>query len=169
MSFKKMKAEDLLFVATDDLALDLPEGATKPLVLAALAEKGITWEQAIELSPTVEAFNEALLAKEEEERLAANEAAVITTTQVKETPSSVTTTIVEEVLPTAATVTASVIRPAKTLVKMVRENPTFQIRGYKFSQSHPYALVTQEDAEYLVENIEGFYYATPKEAAEFYG
>jgi hypothetical protein len=165
MSFKTVKAEDLLFVAREDLGIDLPEGATKPVAIAAIAEAGLTWEKAVELSPTLEEHDRVLKAKEEEKRQADNVDNVVSTSQLKET----SVNSVEEKAPSATDVVASVIRPAKTLIRMDRENPTFQIRGYKFTQQSPFALVTEEDAEYLVDLNEGFYYATPKEAAEFYG
>jgi hypothetical protein len=72
--------------------------------------------------------------------------------------------------PVAAPITAGkAVLPDKVLLKMNRENGTFTVRGYKFTKQHPYALVKADDAEYIVENIEGFYYASPKEAQEFYG
>lgn len=155
MSFKKMKSEDLVLVATEDFNLDLPENATKPVALAALVEAGVTWEKAVEVSPTVEAYD-GMFKQQEVEKLA------------------VEPVIQEEGVPVQQTevrpqdVVATTKRPAKTLVKMVRDNPSFQIRGYKFTQENPFVLVTEEDAEYLVDLNDGFYYATPKEAQEFY-
>lgn len=61
-------------------------------------------------------------------------------------------------------------RPKDTLIKMRRGNRSYQILGYTFTQDNPYALVTAEDAEYITDSDpEGFSYATPKEAIEFYG
>jgi len=58
----------------------------------------------------------------------------------------------------------------KALLKMLRANGTFEIRGYTFKREHPFALVAEEDAEFITENDpEGFRYATPKEAQAFYG
>lgn len=57
----------------------------------------------------------------------------------------------------------------KHLLKMIRENGTFEVRGITFKKAHPFALVPASDAEWIVENIEGFRYATPREAQEFYG
>lgn len=57
-----------------------------------------------------------------------------------------------------------------TLVRMWRKNKTYEILGYRFTQDNPYALVTPEVAEYLTESDpQGFRYATPKEAIEYYG
>lgn len=57
----------------------------------------------------------------------------------------------------------------KSLIKMTRANSTYEIRGYRFTKAHPFALVAEDDAEFITENIEGFHYASPKEAKEFYG
>lgn len=61
------------------------------------------------------------------------------------------------------------VRPKPTvLLKMERQNPLFEIRGYSFSKDHPFLPVTEEDANYIISNIEGFRIAMPKEAEEFY-
>ncbi len=57
----------------------------------------------------------------------------------------------------------------KQLIKMTRANGTYEVRGYTFKKSHPFAIVSESDAEWITENVDGFQYATPKEAAEFYG
>lgn len=54
-----------------------------------------------------------------------------------------------------------------SLVRMTRKNFSYQIRGYQFSQTNPYALVTEDDADFLVETG-GFRMASPKELKEFY-
>lgn len=57
-----------------------------------------------------------------------------------------------------------------TLVRMHRKNHTYELLGYRFTRDNPYALVTAEEAEYITESDpNGFRYATPKEAIEFYG
>jgi hypothetical protein len=61
-------------------------------------------------------------------------------------------------------------RPKDTLLKMYRANRSYEIRGYRFTQDNPYALVTAEDAEAITDaDPDGFRYATPKEAIDFYG
>lgn len=57
----------------------------------------------------------------------------------------------------------------KQLIRMLRKNHSYEIRGVKFSAEHPFALVPEDDAEFITENDPtGFRYATPKEAASFY-
>ena len=54
------------------------------------------------------------------------------------------------------------------LIRMTRSNPTFEAWGYKFSKTHPYALVKESDADALIEKVGGFRVASPSEAREFY-
>lgn len=54
------------------------------------------------------------------------------------------------------------------LLKMIRTNRTYQIRGYTFKTDHPFALVTEDDADYLIEVDGGFRIASPKEARAYY-
>ena len=56
-----------------------------------------------------------------------------------------------------------------TVVKMTRKNATYEVRGYRFTRQHPFAVVREDDAEWLVANGGGFRPATKKELAEFYG
>lgn len=54
------------------------------------------------------------------------------------------------------------------LVRMTRKNHSYEIRGHKFTQQHPYALVGEDDAEFLVTHVKGFRDATRAEIREFY-
>jgi hypothetical protein len=56
----------------------------------------------------------------------------------------------------------------KVLLKMERENPRFEIRGYVFSKDHPFLPVSEDDANYILSNLDGFRIAMPKEAEDFY-
>lgn len=56
----------------------------------------------------------------------------------------------------------------KVLVKFERKNPRFDIRGYTFTQGHPFHQVDEKTAEYLVRNVDGFRLAMPSEVADFY-
>jgi hypothetical protein len=51
---------------------------------------------------------------------------------------------------------------------MSRQNPTYEIRGYRFTRQHPFVPVTEDDANWILENVEGFSIASPREAKEFY-
>ena len=54
------------------------------------------------------------------------------------------------------------------LVKMTRNNASFQIRGQTFTREHPYRLVAGADLDYILGNVEGFRLATPAEVQSYY-
>lgn len=139
MSFKTLKVEQLRFVA-EAFTVDVDLKATKPVLLAAIEEdENTNWEDA-ELALK----NEGLLDEETEEA-------------------------VEEVKVKEATKKEEA-NPKDTLLKMYRANHSYEIYGYTFTKAHPFALVTAADAEAITEgDPDGFRYATPKEASEFYG
>lgn len=68
----------------------------------------------------------------------------------------------------AADAKAAVLPRDKVLMKMVRENFYYEVKGYSFSKQHPFVLVDSATADYLVENEDGFRPASPKEAQDFY-
>ncbi|QBP30848.1 hypothetical protein KNU49_gp216 [Streptomyces phage EGole] len=57
----------------------------------------------------------------------------------------------------------------KVLLRMTRDNGTFEVRGVRFTKANPYAIVRERDADYILEKYEGFRIASPKEVREFYG
>ena len=59
-------------------------------------------------------------------------------------------------------------KPKEVLVKMTRQNGTYQIRGYNFTKAHPFLPVAVEDADYLTEVVGGFKIAGPREVEEYY-
>lgn len=129
MSFETLKKEDLLKIA-DEYGVDTKPTDTKAVIIAALAEDGVSWEDVAKMDNTV-AEKDAELKQEREEAKAAG---------------------------------------PKQLLRMLRANSSYEIRGIKFTREHPFALVPEEDAEFITENDPaGFRYATPKEAAEYYG
>ena len=133
MSFETLKKEDLLKIA-DDYGVDIKPSDTKAVIIAALAEDGVDWEDVAKTDKTVAEIDEEI--KTEAAEKAAQEKA----------------------------------SQPKQLLKMLRANGTYEIRGYTFKREHPFALVAEDDAEFIVENDpEGFRYATPKEAQAFYG
>lgn len=54
------------------------------------------------------------------------------------------------------------------LLKMSRLNPSFEAFGYKFTKTHPYQVMSQEDAQKIMDTYEGFVIASPDEAKSFY-
>lgn len=63
---------------------------------------------------------------------------------------------------------AAALPRGKILMKMVRDNFYYEVKGYSFSKEHPFVLVDSDTADYLTEKEEGFRAASPKEAADFY-
>lgn len=75
--------------------------------------------------------------------------------------------VVEEVV-VAVEAPTEPVADKNVLVRMDRDNPLFEIRGAVFTSTHPYALMTPEDASFTVNTERGFSIATPQEVAEFY-
>ena len=55
-----------------------------------------------------------------------------------------------------------------SLVRMTRNNASFQIRGHTFTRDHPYRIVDGVDLTYILEEVEGFRLATPSEVQSYY-
>lgn len=56
----------------------------------------------------------------------------------------------------------------KVLLRMTRDNGTFEVRGARFTKTNPYAIVRERDADFIIEHYEGFRIASPREVKEFY-
>ena len=54
------------------------------------------------------------------------------------------------------------------LVKMIRQNYSYETRGYRFTKEHPFVAMAQDKAQAIFDKEEGFRLATPKEVQEFY-
>jgi hypothetical protein len=54
------------------------------------------------------------------------------------------------------------------LVKMERNNHSYQTGGHEFSQEHPFVAMSETDAQRIFDTQEGFRLATPREAQEYY-
>lgn len=70
--------------------------------------------------------------------------------------------VTQEAVPTLAV-------DQKYLIRMTRKNPYFEWRRYKFTQEKPYAIMSAEDAQEILESEQGFRQAYPLELKEFYG
>lgn len=69
---------------------------------------------------------------------------------------------------TAAPVKKAPVGP-EVLVKMNRANPTYEIKGHRFTSDHPFVVMSEDDAQEIFDyDPRGFVIATPKEAKEFY-
>jgi len=54
------------------------------------------------------------------------------------------------------------------LVKMERDNFSYQAMGHAFTQQHPFVAMSESDAQRIFDTQDGFRLATPREAQEFY-
>jgi hypothetical protein len=133
------------------------EDYTKEELLAFGEQFGVEVKKTMNKSAIVEAFNEDGVTAEliEVERARQEEAA-----PVEEFEEPVVEAAVEE--------DDDEDDEDLVLVRMIRANATYEVRGYVFRSSHPFALVKEEDADYLIEHEGGFRMASPKEAREFY-
>lgn len=59
-------------------------------------------------------------------------------------------------------------KQSNLLLKMVRQNPTFEVFGYKFTKNSPYRAIPSDDAQKIMDTFEGFVIATPSEVKSFY-
>lgn len=56
----------------------------------------------------------------------------------------------------------------EVIVKMTRNNPTYEVMGITFTKEHPFAVMDEERAQDIFDVVEGFRLATPREAQEYY-
>jgi hypothetical protein len=70
--------------------------------------------------------------------------------------------------PSDETANSSIEFNSTILLKMSRQNPSFEAYGYKFTRSHPYQVMPQEDAQTIMDTYDGFVIATPDEVKSFY-
>lgn len=160
MSFEKMERDDLYRLATENFGVEVSETADEQAIIVALNDNGVTWEMA----KTYDASAAAIAEKEEESK---GNVVTSAAAQVKDVPEpkkagrprKAVVEILEPEVPAEDVI----------LIKMDRENPRYDIRGYKFTREAPFALVKESDADFILTHEEGFKQATPKEAKEFYG
>ena len=57
---------------------------------------------------------------------------------------------------------------SQVLVKMERNNHSYQTNGFEFSQEHPFVAMSEDDAQKIFDTQQGFRLATPREAQEYY-
>lgn len=56
----------------------------------------------------------------------------------------------------------------QVLVKMERNNYSFETQGYAFTQEHPFVAMSSKEAQKIFDLEDGFRIATPREAQEYY-
>lgn len=145
--FNDLDVAELRRTAIEDFACDIEANANKKTVMAALTEDGVSWDQYAKLKGL---------------------------NVIKAEPTPPPTVLVAEVPVVEQEVeiiTAQPINPTATqkyLIRMDRDNVRFDIRGYKFTKEHPYALVDAKDVDAIVDGEKGFRMARPSEVEDFY-
>ena len=179
-SFEDLKPTELYRSAIEDFALpvEVEDKNKKKVLLAAFLEGGVTWKDYVDQHPEVAPSEEEVQEAALKDSLASGQ--VITSNApshntVDSAPGAVEPEnkwdeekeeTVEEVIVAKPLDTNTT---QKYLIKMVRDNPLYETRGYRFTKEHPYNLVSAEDAEYMLTKEDGFRQATPSELQEFYG
>lgn len=165
--FEDLTKDELIRSAIEDFAIDLSddEKGTKRNIIAAFVESSIFWDDYVSQHPEVApepVVPAAVITSNAPTHGVAGEG--VTTGEV---------TVNSDVEPVIHVATPLADQPValtdQFLLKMVRDNELFQTRGYEFTAEHPYALVSATDAQWILENEDGFRQAFPQELAEFYG
>jgi hypothetical protein len=156
--FEELGVKELRRAAIEDFAVDVSADDNAKSVVAALTEAGVTWEMYVAQHPEV--------LPEDKEKRPAN---VITSPdQVSADSLSVEPApVVAEPAP-VRTAKSPVQEPGDYLIVMERENPLYEVRGYKFTKEHPYQVVSAEDAQYILGKEQGFRMAWPDELRDYY-
>lgn len=143
MSFQQLN-KDVLAQVGEEFAVEwTKEEPTKAQMIKDLDEEGVTWAMYKAAFPDPEDEPEVEPVADEEDAA-------------------------DELDPNEPATKKFSRKPQQVLVKMTRQNGTYQIRGYNFTKTHPFLPVSAEDADFLVEVIGGFKIAGPREIEEFY-
>jgi len=138
MSFTTLKKDTLLEVA-EEFGVSIEEDWTRPKIVVALQEDGVTWDMYKSSFPDLQDIPD----------------------EVSSLPAPVEKSATESA-------TQAFKPKSPVLLRMTRENGTYEIRGYKFTKKDPFLPVDEDNANYILETIEGFRIASPREAEEFY-
>ncbi len=147
MSDKPSKFEDfdvevLRAIAVEEFGVEVGPNDNKKELLAALVEDGVTWDNYVANHPDAKAKPEKQLSVKEAVKNISEQEIITATNPVNNAD-------------------------AKYLVIMERDNPLFEISGYRFTNTNPYALVTADAADKILKEP-GFRLAGPGELKEFY-
>jgi hypothetical protein len=83
-------------------------------------------------------------------------------------PSEMDQPNVDNPIPAPAVTKEAPAAKRTVLLRMGRANPRYDVRGYTFTREHPYLPVDEDNANWILDNVEGFYVASPREVDEFY-
>jgi hypothetical protein len=165
MSFEDFNKEELAKIA-DEFVLDVDADNEDELRAAV---EGLSQDE-VALSFPQWANRLELESDEDDE-----EASALVTSE--DTPKKGTAKKTAKKAPAKKAAAAKTAEPAKsktvvpndrTLLKMTRNNPVYEVRGYRFTRQMPYVFVKNEDVDFLIEVEGGFTVAKPSEVEEFF-
>ena len=150
MSFTKLTKKELVRTAEEDFGVAVDKTRDKAGIIEQLGENGVTWDLYLEENPEERAKHEQ----------------PVPDNVIRHAVSS------DEALPDVHYPTRKVPEPVENdslvLIKMVRVNPLYEVRGYRFTANNPFVLVREEDADHILLEEDGFRQATPRELKEYY-
>ena len=132
MSFTDLKITELRKVA-DNFGISTEGLKSKPEIIAAMEEEGITWQMYAKFD---KAEKQDIEVPEAEKQKREKKIMSKTANQV--------------------------------LVKMERNNHSYQIGVHQFTQEHPFIAMSETEAQKIFDTEPGFRLATPREAQEYY-
>lgn len=150
MSFTKLTKKELVRTAEEDFGVDVDKSRDKPGIMAQLEEHGVTWEMYLEENPDKRELYEPKVPDN-----------VIRVAHEQDPVYDVAYPDAKPVMPPAP-------EENLVLVKMTRVNPLYEVGPYRFTQEHPYVLVKEDDADYILMEEDGFRQATPRELRQYY-
>jgi hypothetical protein len=169
--FEDLDKKELYRSAIEDFAIDVEPGDNKKTLIAAFAEANLSWADYVAQHPEVKpdepvvnqtsgaAVNETPVTPTERTPEPQRAGTTVTSSSLKGEEEEEVVIITKRELPVNTT--------ERYLVKMERENPLFEIHGYRFTQENPYNLVPPEVANKILRE-DGFVLARPDEVQEFY-
>lgn len=156
MSFRNLNKEKLLYAA-EFAGVNVNDENTKAEIIAALEEAGFSWsnyQKFVEAEDRV--AGESLKQAEASQRPHYEETRQGTAEEPFATPAAQAVQFNENVL-----------------LKMERQNGTFDILGYRFTKKQPFIVMSADEAQKVIDIAStmggGFRIATPKEAKEYFG
>jgi len=139
MSFDTLTLIDLKKIA-EDFGVESPTKITKKALIDLLHEDGVTYE-------IYAHFDKISKDKEETKREEEEMQAQFYINQPAAAQSNQTNTV---------------------LIKMERNNSSYQVGRYTFTQEHPFVAMPVWDAQYIFDTESGFRLATPSEVQGYY-
>ena len=170
--FKDLKPTELYRSCIEDFAVPVDEEDKnkKTVLLAALHEAGVEWADYVaqhpEVAPEPEPVHEfasggVITSNAPAHNSVHDEQETGYVTVAPEQPLAQPVVVVKEEIPLES--------EQQYIINMERDNPLFEVRGHRFTEYHPNALVSAADADYILTKEDGFRQATPSELREFYG